>query len=409
MSERSIAAGVAQGSKIGIHAIVPGQAMPLVRAAAAQGAAWPVVKGVDNAGLAIDVKAASPKTITITRFVNAKWDSAQDVEGWSAATLEQAVGECLQLVFDRTNTDERRSADFFEVVNEADPPGVEGWRAFGRFLGELVRGADQRGIKLALPAFNAGTPEWDELVAMAETGLFKLMRDGGHILSIHEGVVWEDRPVDYLFGASIPGAPAVPGAGALSGRYRFFYHLLRQRGEVVPCVVSEWYGGGGFGQTPEQQVQRFAWYDRLVREDWYMLAFLPFTLDPNDGWKISDYTYAYPELLKYLVAERDKPNAAAPEGGQVPQETQEPRRGQAPPLPDNTDAASGTHRVTATQLFVRGHPWTGQVEPPRVRLLDRGTVIKVYGVYKLPEQAFGWGCISPDGNEWVSMQFVEAV
>jgi hypothetical protein len=179
---------------------------------------------------------------------------------------------------------------------------------------------------------------------------------------------------------------------------------------VVPCVVSEWYAGGGFGQTPAQQVQRFAWYDRLVREDGYMLAFLPFTLDPNDGWKISDYTYAYPEVLKYLVAERGKPNAM------MPASTAAASSASAATTPTiaasssttATPTAGGTHRVTSTQLSVRAYPWTGQAEPPRLRLLEQGMLIRVYGVYKLPEQAFGWGCISPDGNEWVSMEYVRA-
>src|SRR5687767_7770368 len=191
--------GVAKGSKLGIHCIVPGQTMPLVRAAAARGLTWPVVKVVDNAGLAIDVKQASPNTITITRFVNTQWDSAQDCDTWADEVFLRGARETIQQVFDRTNADERRAADFFEVLNEADPPGVAGWRALGRFCCEVVREADRRGLKVALPAFNAGTPEWDEMQAFAEAGLFGLLKAGGHLLSVHEGVFGR-VPMDSGFG-----------------------------------------------------------------------------------------------------------------------------------------------------------------------------------------------------------------
>lgn len=400
--------GLAQGSKLGIHCIVPGQTMPLVRAAAARGLAWPVVKGVDNAGLAIDVKQVSPATLTITRFVNEKWDSAQDCDTWADEVFLRGARETIQQVFDRTNADERRAADYFEVLNEADPPGTAGWRALGRFCCEVVREADRRGLKIILPAFNAGTPEWDEMQAFVDTGLFGLLKAGGHLLSVHEGVFGK-VPMDFGFGDVLPGAPAVPGGGSMCGRYRFLYHLLAQRNEVVPCVVSEFYTGDFYSLPPADQVERFAWYDRLVRQDWYVLAVLPFTVDPSDGWKHQNYTPAFSAVLDYLAAERDKPNATR-DTAPVPEPVTPVR---PDPVVGNTSTAvtvpSGTHRVTAEQLSVRAHPWTGRLEPARLRLLSQGTVVQVFGVYQPAGQQFGWGCISPDGNEWVSLQFVQPV
>lgn len=414
MTNPTLLQGVARGSKLGIHCIVPGQAMPLVRAAVARGVVWPVVKGVDNAGLAIDVKAVSPQTITITRFVNDRWDSAQDCDTWADEVFERGARETVQQVFDRTNEDERRAADFFEVLNEADPPGTAGWRALGRFCCEVVREADRRGIKVMLPAFNAGTPEWDEMQAFVETGLFKLLKDGGHLLSVHEGVFGKVA-IDAGAGDTLPGAPAVARAGSMCGRYRFLYHLLEQREEVVPCVVSEFYSGDFYSAPAADQVEKFAWYDRLVRQDWYVLGVLPFTLDPSEGWRHQDYTYCFPAVLDYLAAERDKPNVTR-ETAPVPVVVTPPEPAPVTPPEPVTPAPAGpgvpaapTHRVTAPQLSVRAHPWTGRLEPPRLRLLSEGTRITVFGVFQPAGLEFGWGCISVEGNEWVSLQFVAAL
>ena len=375
-----------QGSKFGLHAIFPRQVIPLVREAHARGVVWPLVKAVDNGGVAIDVKAIEPRTLTITRFVNIKEDAAQDVGHWTAADMRQHAQQALDFVWLRLNAQERAAADWIEPLNEADPPGVDGWRAYGEYLKVMVDEANQRGMKLALPAFNAGTPEWAEGQALVATGLFGQMKAGGHILTVHEGVHGAD-PVNSGFGDLIPGAPAVAGAGSLCFRYRYLYSLLAARGEVVPLVVSEFYAGS-YQLTPAEQVTRFAWYDALARQDPYVLAVLPFTIDPDDPWRASDYTYATPALLDYLAAEKDKPNAIAPV---------------VPPAP------TGTHRVKAVILNVRGFPWVGSVLPPLVGTLAQGTVITVLGVYTTSDRPLGWGCISGDGNQWVSMQWVEAM
>jgi hypothetical protein len=392
---------IAQGSKFGMHAIRPNQVIPLVRAAHARGLVWPLVKGVDNGGIAIDVKAIEPRTLTITRFVNTPEDAAQGVEHWTPADMRAHARLALDAVWLRLNPQERAAADWIEPINEADPPGVDGCRAFGEYLKIIVDEGNQRGMKLALPAFNAGTPEWAEAQALVGTGAFAAIMAGGHILTVHEGV-FGGNAVDKGFGDLIPGSPVVAGAGSLCFRYRYLYSLLSARGEVVPLVVSEFYAGGSYQLAPAEQVVRFAWYDKLARQDHYVLAVLPFTIDPDDTWRNSDYTYAFDAVLDYLAAEKDMPNATAP--GPAPVPIPDPG-----PAPQPAPAPAGTHRVTAITLNIREFPWTGGVEPPLVGTLDQGTVINVLGVYKPADKPFGWGCISADGNQWVSMQWVEAL
>jgi hypothetical protein len=94
-------------------------------------------------------------------------------------------------------------------------------------------------------------------------------------------------------------------------RYRYLYHLLKQRNEVIPIVVSEWYGGGT-RNDPEDQGRRGAWYDKEAAKDFYHWAWCPFTLGPSSGWIGSDYEVAYKGakgLMEMAVAMKGRQNA----------------------------------------------------------------------------------------------------
>jgi hypothetical protein len=295
---------IRQGSKIGIHAIAPARARALVEQAAADGAPYPLVKSL-NAGLLVEVKAASPETLTIFRRVY--HPSANGVEAWDAARMRSEAEQLVDFVAGGLNDAERAAIDWYEPLNEDDPPD---YAALARYMMALIDTAEARGIRLALPAFNFGTPEWAEMVAMAETGVFGRMQRGGHVLATHEAVnPFGDDP---LTAGSIPGAPAVPGAGPLAWRYRYLYHLLAERGEVVPLVVSEFYAGAGYDPArASEQLARFVVYDSVVRRDAYVLAVCGFTVDPDETWRNQDYTglYESPAFRDYRRSVAAEPNA----------------------------------------------------------------------------------------------------
>jgi hypothetical protein len=84
--------------------------------------------------------------------------------------------------------------------------------------------------------------------------------------------------------------------------------------------------------------------------------------------------------------------------------------------PDPVDAPSpadvlsfDTYRVKAQQLKARLYPWTGDEEPPVTQQLTQGDVVKVYGIYKPTGMTYGWGCLSPDSNQWVNMLYLGRV
>lgn len=293
------------GSKIAIHSILPGMTVPLVKKAKDRGIKFSVVKSL-NAGVAIDVKAVSPETITVVRFKNDKWDSAQDIEKGNFQYV-QAAKETVALAF-QTSPFERDKIDYFELLNEAAPPSTAGWTNFGLFCIEIIKEANRRGIKVALPAFNFGEPEWDEGQAFVGTGIFKLMADGGHLLTVHEGIS-PDGMEKFSF-SSIPGAPHVKRAGAYTWRYRYILDTLRKAGLFVNIFVSEFYSGGGYKiENKDYIVNQFKVYDREIRRDPEVIGFAGFTIGADASWAGADYSFIYdPYLLDYMATQTRVPN-----------------------------------------------------------------------------------------------------
>jgi hypothetical protein len=177
----------------------------------------------------------------------------------------------------------------------------------------------------------------------------------------------------------------------------------------VPLVISEFYGGGSYSLPADEQLARFAWYDHEARRDPYVLAALPFTVDPSGAWVGQDYTYAYPAVLDYLVQEKDILNVAAPGPIYLPLINPNAGIAPAPPPVVMPPVDTATHSVTATELNVRLHPYTGALEPPKLGTLREGERVTVIGVFKPDKLPFGWACLSPDGDRWVSMQWLAPI
>jgi len=300
---------IPRGSKFAFHSVSPGQVIPFTTEAVSRDCPLALVKSMHNFGVALDVKRISPATLTVVRLMG-PWHTAHDIEkGFFPYAL--AAQETIDHIFQHTSEAERAATDRFEVLNEPDPPGEQGYHNLALFMLALMDEAERRGVRLALPALNAGTPEYYEMLAMLETGVFERMTLGGHWLSIHEGVFGLDE-VNKGFGVLIPGAPFVPpGAGALCFRYRYLLDLIKRRhGRAPAIVVSEFLCGGGYEnqQTAEGVLQRFAWYDHGVRTDPEVLGVCPFTPDPG-GWVDQNYNYILPAMLDYMQRIKDQPNA----------------------------------------------------------------------------------------------------
>lgn len=379
-------------SKLGIHGILADGIVALARRAVDGGTHLSVVKAVDDLSYLATVKEISPETITVARLTSpqesadAVNDPATDLQGYAVVIMDvifDKIAQAPELV---------GVVDYWEPINEPLGGGVptQAYERLAQLMIYCMELAEERGLRLALFSFSAGTPEWADMTAIIETGVFTRAKAGDHILALHEGVFGDD-PIDLYYGPqhTIPGAPEIRATGSLCGRYRYWYHLLEGRDEVVPLFISEFYAGGGYGNEAniEDIVQRMAWYDDQLQRDDYVLGFAPFTLGSVGEWVDQDYGFVYPALLAHLmgVVYQEHPfflpvlmNAAA---------TPLPVGPEATPSPETVETA----QPTATPTRITPSPQAAQeptptVSPPKVvdsplplptplSLIDQGEVV----------------------------------
>lgn len=307
------------GSKLGIHGINQNGIVSFCQQAADAGAPFPVVKAVDDLGWLAQVKQVSPDTITIARLAHDA-EGCQGV-GLPGADIQQMAYDLLHPILQRLTAEPHLNdvVDYWEVANEPDPNDpdpITGYTALSQLMIRCMDIAEQHNLKLALFSLNMGTPEWNEMVAMAHSGVFSRAYLGGHVLALHEGPQDPNQPIDLWWGDPIPGAPNVTGAGASHFRYRYLYEAIRQAGEpIIPLVISEWYGGlhlPTIVPSFDDMTTRVEWWDGEARKDYWMWGCCPFTLGPVGQWVVADWERYYPSFLDYAISIRNDENAQPP-------------------------------------------------------------------------------------------------
>ena len=317
------------GSKLGLHGIFSNNIKKFTQQVVNGGAHYRAVKAVDDISWLKEIKQVSPKTLTFGRFTRFH-DTVQ---------MTGDIGEEAVWVMDKVLPDMERHrdyVDYWEITNEMDPPSVDGYRKFAELHFHLMDIAEREGFKIALFSWNAGTPEWDELEAVVETGVFGRAKQGGHTLSLHEGTfgmqnvrTWfgnydtDGNPDPAKDGCSLPlpgdkHTPSYMDRGALCCRYRWLYEdFLKPRDEVIPVLISE-FGMGQYrnrNQTPQAWTAELAWFDERMREDYYVIGNCMFTLGWTGQWESHDFEAAMPAINEHVIAMKDSPEAEWPEDG----------------------------------------------------------------------------------------------
>lgn len=312
------------GSQNGIHAQHPGISQSMFDRAKAGGYYIPWVFAVQNPGLCVNGKKADSRTVTGCRWLGTpENESMNGLLTWSDDKMWDVARQSIELAIQHTNTEEWNNIDFIQPGNnEVDPPGIEGWRKWGRMCDMLLTVADsqtprlaamgRKPMRLILLISNCGTPEWDELNAFLESDVDRHAQRSGAVWGFHEGG-FVGQPVDWGFDGTpgpdgapnhytIPGAPYIPGSGTQTGRFKYWYSRLEARGTAIPFVVLETYLGGFYTLPVHDQMTRLGWYDRLVRQQRWLdpaqgrwraacLGWALFTIGPEDGWLHADYSY----------------------------------------------------------------------------------------------------------------------
>lgn len=293
---------IATGSKIGIHGIWSDDIVRTVITLNEFDAPMCVVKAVDDLSYLNDAKAAG--ALTIARLTS----PYEGVGGCTTGTSPEEMAAQLMSVIEPKLEIHGPYVDYWEVCNEPLGGGCtpEQYACLAETMKHCMIKADGLNIKLALFAFNAGTPEWADMEAMIDTDVFQIAYNEGHIITLHEGSL-NDNPIDYLHGELIPGAPYVPeGAGAMCGRFVYLIESIKLDGQdCPPIVVSEFYGHYDTSAT-----DNFAWYDSLVKNYPEILGFCGFTWGPTPAWKDQDYGPLTDWVIDYNILIKDRENAS---------------------------------------------------------------------------------------------------
>jgi hypothetical protein len=291
-------------SKLGVHTIRPGGVQDFVRQVSEVGAHVALVKALDDVGYLDEVKAISPETTRIARW-NDPWYGGIDATGDPAAKAQERMDLHMS-----TWDPNREKVDYWELLNEPNPPTVEGHRWLAEFFIACMDVAELNGYKLALFSYSVGVPEWEEWEVTVETGVFERAQAGGHILALHE---YNWPHVDERWGEALPGRPQGLNRGVLTGRYRHLYEdFLIPRNQVIPLAITEaGYDPSVFGQGwdatwKERYVSEMAWYDDRLREDDYVIGCALFTLGGVGIWRDWDYGDVLGQLRDYIISLKDQ-------------------------------------------------------------------------------------------------------
>ena len=270
-------------SKLGLHVVMGSRRGygDMLRRCAQASQPVPLVKAVDEGGCLLEAKGYSARTVTIFRTRvhgdlpggNFQGNPYQVAEAWMNG----------QMPIWRRNP-----ADYYEVINEPDPPTLEGYLWLNLFMEQCIHIADAQGFRLALYSFAAGVPEIDEFARLAPS--LKLAKRGGHILSLHEYGIPKSMRASYP---------------AITTRYRSFYaNVMVPMACVIPVAITEAAPNGGHNWGGEDFfLSEVTWYDTELMRDPYVIGAALFTLGDGGGqWTGANFEAALPALGTWIIA-----------------------------------------------------------------------------------------------------------
>jgi hypothetical protein len=316
-------------SKLGIHGILSGETFQVLQQLANAGAIITTVKAAAGVGWLREVKTKDPGIKTVGRFLEGVSNDI-DVEG---PPLYGNIAESARKVMDSLLPKwepHRAYVDYWEIINEQDPPGVDGHLRLTELMSDCIDIAEREGFKLALFSYSLGVPEWEEMEAITGTGIFAKAKKGGHVLSLHEYAY----PMDKWFGEPLPGQATYADRGPLACRYRWWYEdFLKPRDEVIPLYITEANLNWNMPLVSAQEwIDQISWYDNELRKDYYVVGAHLFTLGSAGSWPQFDFGRFLPQLVSYMISVKDIQNPEWPDTTEGP----EPEPTQPVPPPPGT-------------------------------------------------------------------------
>ena len=189
----------------------------------------------------------------------------------------------------------RAYVDVWEIINEQDPVGIEGHLRLATFMQHCMDIADANGYKVALFSYSLGVPEWDEMAAIAATGILAEAKRRGHYIALHE----YDFPLDNGFGDPIPGRDARPDRGSIAFRYRWWEDAVGGAENMPNVLLTEVNVACELPTLPASEWDsQVRWYMEEASKDAYVKAVHLFGWGSLGGaWQ--DYDIQYAGLAPY--------------------------------------------------------------------------------------------------------------
>ena len=297
-------------SKLGIHSILPGETFQVLQQLQVGGARMTTVKAVADIGWLKEVKAVDPRIMTIGRLLEGTSNDV-DVEGPQIyGDIAKSARQVMDSILSKWDQ-HREYVDYWEIINEQDPSGVDGHLRLTEFMLHCIDIAEKEGYKLGLFSYSLGVPDWEEMEAIVDTGIFAKAIAGGHVFSLHEYAY----PMNKWFGEPLPGLPTYADRGPLACRYRWWYEdFLIPRNEVIPLYITEANLNWSMPMiTAQEWIDQITWYDAEMRKDYYVMGAHLFTLGSAGSWPQFDFARYLPDMVRHMVSIKDTVDPAWPE------------------------------------------------------------------------------------------------
>jgi hypothetical protein len=249
-----------------------------------------LVKILDSFSGAAEVERLSPETEIIGRAYLA----SQPMDGDPAQRAREWWDRSRSLVL------QNPAVDYWEGYNEPIIQTVELMTWYAQFEVERVRLLAENGKKACIGNFSVGNPDlplWPAFYPAIDAALSQ-----GGILGLHE----YGTPMQQYFDETA-------GEGWLAGRYRKVYRqYLIPSGRPIRLAITECGVdvvppvGWKNHFTEEEYLAQLQWYDRLIREDDYVIGATIFALE-IPGWWSFDIAPIVDDLADYVASEAPAP------------------------------------------------------------------------------------------------------
>ena len=277
-------------SKVGLH-IVPGRRtgfgtflQRLVDACVNLA----VVKAVDDLSPLREVERLMPRTLTVGRL-NTATDPATgvtfDLQAFKPGDFHNSAREAAEVYWYLAAPTWLRFPEInaWELFNEFSSDW--GWQS--SFFIEMMRRANEAGLKLILYAFSAGNPPLDSATIAEITPALRYAAAHGHYLSVHE------------YGGVASGDPDTLQGSILALRYRQLYAALPADARPRLIVSEAGQAGGCCFIGTQPFIEDYAWYSARLAEDHYVVGVAAWTLG---NWGSANFQDALPALSDYLIS-----------------------------------------------------------------------------------------------------------